>query len=68
MSSFALEEIRCVDPTPMGYIPIELMYGQKVVMPIEHSIVSWAAVPWASEVSREELLMMRIRPSSISIS
>jgi hypothetical protein len=41
-------------------------------MLIEYSILSWAVVPWANEVSREELLMLRIqqlerRPEDIEL-
>ena len=44
-----------------GYMPAELMYGQKPVMPIERTITSWVAIPWENEMSREELLAARIR-------
>jgi hypothetical protein len=30
-------------------------------MPVEQSIVSWLALPWQDEMSREDLLALRIR-------
>ena len=30
-------------------------------MPVEQSIVSWLALPWQDEISREDLLALRIR-------
>jgi hypothetical protein len=44
-----------------GFMPAELMYGQKPVMPTECMIASWAALEWRNEMSREELLAARIR-------
>ena len=42
-------------------MPVELMYGQKQVMPIEKTITSSVVIPWENEMSREELLAARIR-------
>ena len=42
-------------------MPTELIFGQKPIMPVEQSIVSWLALPWQEELSREELLAIRIR-------
>ena len=42
-------------------MPAELMYGQKLIMPIERTISSWSEVDWKDEMSREELLAARIR-------
>ena len=42
-------------------MPAELMYGQKLIMPMERTISSWAAVDWRDEMSWEELLVARIR-------
>ena len=47
--------------TVTGYMPAELIFGQKPIMPVEQSIVSWLALPWQEEISREELLALRIR-------
>ena len=44
-----------------GFMPGELMYGQKPMMPIEETITSSVAMPWENEMSREELLATRIR-------
>jgi hypothetical protein len=42
-------------------MPAELIFGQKPIMPVEQSIISWLALLWQEEVSREELLALRIR-------
>ena len=39
----------------------ELMYGQNPVMHIKDTIVSWVVMSWENEMSREELLDIRIR-------
>ena len=44
-----------------GYMPAELMFGQKPIMPVEQSIIIWFALPWQDEISREDLLALRIR-------
>ena len=38
------------------YMTAKLVYGQKTVMPIERTIVSWVVIPWENEISREGLL------------
>ena len=43
------------------YMPTELMYGQKPVMPMERTISSWAVIDWRNEMNWEELLAARIR-------
>ena len=58
---YALWADRTTYNTVTGYMPAELITGQKPVMPVERSILSWAAIPWVNEVSREELLALRIR-------
>ena len=45
----------------IGYMPFELMYGQKQIMPIEETIISWMNLPWEIDLTREELLALRIR-------
>ena len=40
----------------IGFMLAELMYGQKPIMPVEHTIFSWAAIDWTGEMSWEELL------------
>jgi hypothetical protein len=42
-------------------MPAELMTGQPPVMPTETVIVTWAVLPWKEEMTREELLAIRIR-------
>ena len=42
-------------------MPAELIFGQKPIMPVEQSIISWFALPWQDEISREDLLALRIR-------
>ena len=44
-----------------SFMPVELMYRQKPIMLMEWTISSWAAVYWRDEMSREELLAVRIR-------
>jgi hypothetical protein len=44
-----------------GFMPAELMYGQKPIMPTEHTISSWAALEWRNKMSWEELLAAQIR-------
>ena len=58
---YALWADRTTHSSVTGYMPAELMYGQKLVMPIERTIASWVAIPWEKEMSREELLAARIR-------
>ena len=43
-----------------GYMPPELIFEQKPVIPIQQTILSWVAIDWAKEISREELLVVRI--------
>ena len=38
-----------------GDMLAELIFGQKPIMLIEQSIVSWMALPWQDEISREYL-------------
>ena len=58
---YALWADRTTHSSVTGFMPAELMYGQKPVMPIEDTIASWVAMPWENEMSREELLATRIR-------
>ena len=58
---YALWADRTTHSSVTGYMPAELMYGQKPIMPIERTIASWVAIPWEKEMSREELLAARIR-------
>jgi hypothetical protein len=58
---FALWADRTTHSSVTGYMPAELIFGQKPIMPIEESIVSWLALPWQEDINREELLALRIR-------
>jgi hypothetical protein len=53
---YALWADRTTHSSVTGFMPAELMYGQKPVMPTERTISSWAALEWRNERSREELL------------
>ena len=44
-----------------GYMPFELMYGQKPIMPTEETILSWSSIPWMEDMEHEDLLALRIR-------
>ena len=58
---YALWADRTTHSSVTGYMPIELMTGQRPMMPIEEKIATWAMLPWESEMSREDLLAVRIR-------
>ena len=42
-------------------MPVELMLGQKPIMPTEQDLITWATLPWEEEMSREDFLSVRIR-------
>ena len=42
-------------------MPAELMFGQKPIMPVERTIISWMLAHWLDEMSWEELLAVQIR-------
>ena len=44
-----------------GYMAAELMTRQAPVMPTETAIATWTVLPWKEDMSREELLVVRIR-------
>jgi hypothetical protein len=58
---FALWADRMTHSSITGYLPAELIFGQKPIMPVERSIVSWLALPWQDEIIREYLLALQIR-------
>ena len=58
---YALWADRTTHSTITGFMPIELMTGQSPVMPTEKSITTWSVLPWKEEMSREDLLAIRIR-------
>ena len=47
---------RTTHSSVIGFMPSELILGQKPIMPLEQSILSWA-----NEITREDLLALRIR-------
>ena len=58
---FALWTDRTTHSSVTGYMPAELLFGQKPVMPIEDVVPTWSVLPWVDGLSREELLALRIR-------
>ena len=58
---YALWAERTTHSSVIGYMPAELIFGQKPIMPMERTISSWATVDWRDEMSWEELLAARIR-------
>ncbi|KAL3702351.1 hypothetical protein R1sor_020373 [Riccia sorocarpa] len=58
---FALWADRSTHCTTTGYMPIELILGQKPILPIDDSVLSWVSLPWEDSVDRETLLAWRIR-------
>jgi Integrase zinc binding domain len=58
---FALWADRTTHSTVSGYMPTTLMLGQKPMMPAEDHLPTWLSLPWEDEISREELLELRVR-------
>jgi hypothetical protein len=58
---FALWADRTTHSTVTGYMPVELMYGQKPIMPVEGDIPTWMFLSWEDGISRERLLELRIQ-------
>ena len=72
MLPYALWADRTTHSSVTGYMPAELILGQKPIMPVEESIMSWTSIPWREELSREALLALRIqqlerRPEDIEL-
>ncbi len=44
-----------------GRVPYELIFGERVSLPVEQDVASWSVMPWTSPMSREDLLAVRIR-------
>ena len=59
--TYALWADRTTHSSVTGFMPAELMTGQTPVMPTEAAIAAWGTLPWKEEMSREELLEVRIR-------
>ncbi|KAL3702469.1 hypothetical protein R1sor_020491 [Riccia sorocarpa] len=58
---FALWADRSTHSTTTGYMPVQLMLGQKPIMPIEDTVLSWVSLPWEDGIDHETLLALRIR-------
>ena len=58
---FALWADRTTHSTVTGYMPIELMLGQKPIMPIEDFVPTWMLLDWEDCITREKLLELRIQ-------
>lgn len=58
---FALWADRTTHSTVTGYMPVELMYGQKPIMPAEENIPTWVFLSWEDGIDTERLLELRIR-------
>ncbi|KAL3680996.1 hypothetical protein R1sor_023952 [Riccia sorocarpa] len=54
-------EDRTTHSSVTGYMPVELIQGQKSIMPVEELIPTWSVLPWVDNLTREELLELRIR-------
>ena len=59
--AYALWADRTTHSSVTGYMPMELMTGQTPIMPTEAKVTTWGTLPWKTEMSREELLTVRIR-------
>jgi hypothetical protein len=69
---FTLWADRTTHSSVTRYISAELIFGQKPIMLVEQSIVSWLALPWQDEITKEDLLAFRIqqfeqRPDDIEV-
>ena len=60
-ASVCTMEDRTMHSSVTGYMLTELMTGEAPVMPTETTIATWTVLPWKEEMSREELLAVRIR-------
>ena len=58
---FALWADRTTHSTVTGYMPIELMLGQKPIMPVEDKVPTWVFLDWKDDITRERLLELRIQ-------
>ncbi|KAL3692893.1 hypothetical protein R1sor_006544 [Riccia sorocarpa] len=58
---FALWADRTTHSAVTGYMPAELIQGQKPIMPMEEQVKTWSVLPWKDDLTREELLELRIR-------
>ena len=57
----ALWADRSTHSSVTGYMPAEMMTGQRPLMPLEEEVPSWAMLSWEDGVDRSELLELRIK-------
>jgi hypothetical protein len=57
---FTLWADRTTHSTVTGYMPIELMLGQKPIMPRENLVHTWVFLKWKDGTTSERLLALRI--------
>ncbi|KAH7428351.1 hypothetical protein KP509_10G088200 [Ceratopteris richardii] len=62
---FALWADRMTYTRSTGFMPAELMYCQKPIFPIQSQIISWTTLPWNNEMTREDLISVRIMQLNI---
>ena len=58
---FALWADKTTHSTITGYMPIELMLGQKPIMPAENLVPTWVFLDWKDGITTERLLALRIQ-------
>lgn len=57
---FALTVDRTIHSIVTKDVPVELMFGEKSIMPIEEVVPIWSLLPLEDSLSKEELLSLRI--------
>ena len=62
---FSLWADRTTHSTITGYMPIELMLGQKPFMSVEDYVPTWLVLDWEDGIRRERLLELRIQQLEI---
>lgn len=58
---FTLWADRTTHSTITGYMHVELMHGQKLMMPGDENVLTWMLLLWKDEICRERLLEVRIQ-------
>ena len=61
MLLYALWADRMTHSSVTGFMPTELRTGQSPVMSTETAIATWSVLSWKEEMSREELIVVRLR-------
>ncbi|MCO5558628.1 hypothetical protein L7F22_012214 [Adiantum nelumboides] len=57
---FALWAGRTTHTSVTGFMPFELMHGQKPILPLEEAVLSWTMLQWEDNFSTDDLLALRI--------